>query len=137
MDALSTARKQVRAMNEVGSGDDDFSTRDREVWEHIPYLWKLNEALKDITADNRNMSVRVLRGLVAIGASVSAVGSQIFGEKQMERDLRAINKMIDESPKVTHFSGKKDFRPMAPWTGIDQMANGDEAPNAGDEDILD
>jgi hypothetical protein len=93
LEVLTRARQQVRAIEAAVVGpESDFSPREIELWQHIPYLCKLNDALRDMSVKNHGVGIRAIRGLVAIGAFISAVGGQLVGETQLERDIKAIKK---------------------------------------------
>ncbi len=96
LEALDRARVELKLTEDVVKTGSDFSDREIEVWQHMPYLYKLNETLNEMTKGDQRIAVRTLRGLLAVGAFTTALGNQLFGETQVERDLDAINAMLDE-----------------------------------------
>lgn len=97
LEALNNARKDVQGMNEVTQTDYSFSDRELEVWEHTPYLFKLYTAFCEQTEGMTRIDIALLRSILGVLSSVASGASTFFGESQMERDLKAIHSMMDES----------------------------------------
>lgn len=93
---LAHARKTVVSMTDTIVNDPASSPREKEVWNEIPYLFKLSQALAMEPEKSNSLLMQAVRGIVGVGAYITMMGNEIRSPL-IVREIRALKKIMEKS----------------------------------------